>query len=242
MGKSPIIISAREKWFVKNRNILAINERYVEAITKAGGFSLSVNNLPNAEELSSIEEIMDGLLLTGGDDINATCYGETCSTLANNTDNERDKIELLLLKVAIEKNIAVLGICRGLQIINIGLGGTLHQDLYSEWSQKIQHNNSEKGRDYLAHSVELDRTSKLFSIIDKDEFLVNSLHHQGIEQLSEGLIASAVAEDGLIEAVELPNHNFFIGVQWHPEELTSNNPQWLKLFEAFITAASKTSG
>ncbi|MBI3633003.1 MAG: gamma-glutamyl-gamma-aminobutyrate hydrolase family protein, partial [Candidatus Vogelbacteria bacterium] len=181
------------------------------------------------------------LLLTGGDDVNATCYGETCSTLVKNTDDERDKIELLLLKIAIERNIPVLGICRGLQIMNIGLGGTLHQDLYTEWSQKIQHNNPDKERDYLAHSVMLEKTSKLFSIIGKETLLVNSLHHQGVEKLGVGLTTSATAEDGLIEGIENPSLQFFIGVQWHPEELLKDNPLWLKLFNTFITEASKTT-
>jgi len=197
-----------------------LNKPYMEAVELAGGTPIALGYCTN-----SIEEflkISSGIILSGGDDA---------------FDNPRDRFETTLCKIAIKRGVPVLGICRGMQLLNAVLGGTLVDDIPTHIKTYINHRPNE-ARDLQTHSVAVAKGSVLHSILDTDDIGVNSIHHQCIGRVGDGLVASAIAPDGIIEAVELPLeiHPFAVGVQWHPEELVSLHPKQLNLFEALVNA------
>ncbi len=214
------------------------NKKYGEVISNAGGSLIMPVGLWKDEDWEYIESVMDGLLLVGGDDINPKLYGEEKKEYLKKMDPERDIIDKRLIDIAIKKDAPILGICRGMQMLNIYFGGSLYQDLEKETKTKVTHDNTDNHpRDYKAHKIELDENSRLSKITGFTTENVNGLHHQGVKKLGKGLCHTARAHDGLIEAFEHCDLPFVIGIQWHPEELKDN--EWKKLFEAFIDAASK---
>jgi putative glutamine amidotransferase len=152
-------------------------------------------------------------------------------------------VELQLVRWALEDGKPVFGLCRGLQIINVALGGTLWQDLATQRPELAKHDyfpTAGYARQHLAHPVTLEPTSRLATLLDgPDTVMVNSMHHQGIKDLGDGLIVSATAPDGLVEAIELPGEPFVIGVQWHPEVFEMTDPHTRHLFGGFIAAATR---
>ncbi len=212
---------------------------YTQAIKQAGGLPLMI---PGDFPLGRIEELrrhLDGLLLTGGSDLDPKCYAGQPHPRLNATNPERDQLEISLVQLAASSGWPFLGICRGIQVINVALGGTLFTDLADQFNGSLKHDYYPTyPRDYLAHRVVLAENSRLRQILMAEEFPVNSLHHQGIRRLASSLNETAYAPDGLIEAVELPGHPFGIGVQWHPEELL-NSPRMQALFSTFVQASAQ---
>lgn len=209
-----------------------INEPYVDQIINHGGIPLCFP----AFDAKLVEKI-DGLLLTGGFDIDPKYFGEQPHPLIGIVTEKRDAVEMQLVKSCLEKNIPIFGICRGIQLLNVYFGGTLYQHIDAQFKTTIQHQQKE-GRTKATHEVIVEKDSKLFSILERESLLVNSLHHQGIRLIGKGLKAVAKAEDGLIEAVELEQYPFCIAVQWHPEELAKvGDIPSIKLFQAFIESA-----
>jgi putative glutamine amidotransferase len=157
-------------------------------------------------------------------------------------DPARDRVELQLVRWALEDRKPVLGLCRGAQIINVALGGTLYQDLAAELPGSLKHDyfpNAGFSRDYKAHEVALAPGSRLHQVMERSPILVNSMHHQGIRDLARELLPTAVAPDGLIEAVERPGDQFLIGVQWHPEMFEMSDSHTRQLFHEFIRASAE---
>jgi len=196
---------------------------------------------PTDEDIEGLIATAGGVFITGGHDIHPTEYGEEPTELTCNVDQDRDRVELLLLRLAFERRIPILGICRGMQAMNIARGGLLYQDIKTEMQGAIEHqleyhpDGTLRARDFLAHTVSIEVPSKLFTFTENTELQVNSLHHQGIRKLGEGLRITAKTSDNLPEAVEMDDHPFAVGVQWHPEELRDMATE--KLFSAFILAA-----
>jgi putative glutamine amidotransferase len=221
-----------------------MNQRYFLATTMVGGVPWMVplfdDDLPT---LRQIYERLDGLLIPGGVDLDPRQYGEAILPACGNLDPSRDRVELQLVKWAIEDGKPVFGLCRGLQIINVALGGTLWQDLATQRPELAKHDyfpTAGYARQHLAHPVALEPASKLAALLDGPRtVMVNSMHHQGIRQLGDGLQVSATAPDGLIEAIELPGEAFVIGVQWHPEVFEMSDPHTRHLFGGFIAAATR---
>lgn len=218
-----------------------IKQSYAHAIADAGGEPLCIVR-PNNERLMELLPSVDGVLIVGGHDIDSEYYGEENTTHTQNIDRDRDLVEITLIRLAILHRIPLLGICRGMQAINVALGGSLYQDVLTEMPGALNHDNhtdKETGKglahNLLVHDVSINKNSLLSKIVGGDKIAVNSLHHQGVKMLGAGLIASALAPDGLIEAVELPDHPFALGVEWHPEELADEVSR--KIFSAFITAS-----
>ncbi len=211
---------------------------YARAITQAGGVPLLIPNEYPLEKIPDLFHILGGLLLSGGGDVDVSLYQGIEHPLVDGVSHERDQLEIALLKHALKISKPVLGICRGLQLINVALGGTLYTDIPDQYPTETQHSTPEsKGRDFIAHDVSLDTHSKLGSIIGQEHLQVNSFHHQAILKTAPGLLVTAHASDGLIEAVELPGERFsLLAVQWHPEDLTSQ-PQHYKIFKSFVSAA-----
>jgi putative glutamine amidotransferase len=220
---------------------VVMNQRYYHAVAMAGAAPVLIPLLDDLETLRAIYERMDGVLIPGGVDVNPAEFGEAPHRRLGRIDPARDHVELQLVKWAIAEGKPVLGLCRGLQVINVALGGTLYQDLETEYPNPIKHDYFPTygfARDHLAHPVAVESGSRLHHAFGDSSVPVNSMHHQGIKSLAGSLVASAVAPDGLIEAVELPNDSFVVGVQWHPEVFELSEPGSGELFRDFIQAAA----
>ena len=239
--KRPKIIVTLDHMYEPTERLI-INIAYLRALEDAGAEPILIGRSSKEELIRTIEHA-DGLLLSGGDDIDPECYNRTKKSHCRKIDpTGRDHVEMTLLEHAVQKKIPVLGICRGLQVINVFFGGTLHQDIKEEAKsfQKHDHDKHSDGtrkpRDHRAHDVYIEKNSLLHRIVNTTTLSVNSLHHQGIEMIGRNLHSIALAEDGLIEAIEGTNNTFLLGVQWHPEEL--NDKPSRAIFDAFIKEAS----
>ena len=222
----------------------AMSDRYIRTVAEAGGVPVMVPLVADDEPTTrAIYEALDGLLLPGGADLDPASYGEERRPLCDRSDPPRDQLELLLVRWACEDRKPLLGICRGLQILNVAAGGTLYQDIATELPGAVKHDyfpGQGHARDYLAHHVQIaDTPSRLREIVGAATLRVNSLHHQGIAALGQGLVATAVGPDGLVEAAERPlaEDHFSVAVQWHPEALYATDPTARRLFAEFIEAA-----
>ena len=206
-----------------------MNQSYIQALQEAGATPLLVPLGPLAPDLF---EWADGLLLPGGEDVEPARYGAAPHPTSK-WDSRIDDLEFQLMDMARHAAVPILGICRGLQVIDVAMGGTLYQDLPSERPTGLEHPRHGP-RDRLAHQLLVESGSQLSTILEGERFSVNSLHHQGIRDLGSGLVASARSEDGLVEAVETTSGPFLIGVQFHPEELAPNHDFARRLFTAFV--------
>ena len=219
--------------------ILALAEHYVQAISQAGGIPLMIPlGLPEAQ-LSELTSRLDGILFSGGGDIDPVLFGMQSHSAVNGVDPDRDRVEIQMVQNAVAKELPFLGICRGLQVINVALGGTLYTHILDQHPQALKHDyypNWE--RTHLPHDVRLNPESHLSAILGTSQPEVNSLHHQGIRDLADPLQAIDWAPDDMIEAVELPDHPFGLAVQWHPEWLTTH-ASMRELFRTFVAAATR---
>ncbi len=218
-----------------------MNQRYFLAATNVGAVPWMIPLLDDDPyTLREIYERLDGILIPGGVDINPAEYGEAVRPECGNLDPARDRVELQLARWAMEDGKPLLGLCRGLQVVNVACGGTLWQDLASQNSAFHKHDYFPTAgfeRDHLAHDVEVVADTRLRRILESPRVMVNSMHHQGIKDLGRGLVASAIAPDGLIEAVEGEDDAFLVAVQWHPEVFEMSDPHFRHLFGSFIRAS-----
>jgi putative glutamine amidotransferase len=219
-----------------------MNQRYYHAITSVGGVPWMVPLLhDDPATLREIYERLDAVLLAGGVDMNPVTYGEEKTELCGSIDPARDAVELQLARWAIEDKKPLFGICRGLQVINVAQGGSLYQDVSAQYEPAIKHDyfpTAGYAREHLAHEVTLVEGSRLRHVFERDRILVNSMHHQGIRVLGEGLRVTATAPDGLVEAIESPNGHYLVAVQWHPEVFEATDPHVFNLLRDFIKAAA----
>lgn len=223
-----ITLGSRQK---ESERSFVLNELYVTAIEQAGGIPVLLPALLEEAAVREARRRLDGLLLTGGADVDPTLYGGALHPRVYGVDARRDATEIALVRLAVQTGWPFLGICRGIQVINVALGGTLYADLPDQLGQVVNHWSEETG-----HAVRVEPQSRLLSLVGAGEFNVNSYHHQGIERLAPGLKPVGWAPDGLVEAVEIPDYPFAVGVQWHPER-RQNSPQHRVLFEALVQAA-----
>lgn len=219
---------------------VVMNQRYYHAAAAAGAAPVLVPLLDDIETLRAIYDGLDGILIPGGVDMDPATFGEAPHAALGRIDPARDRVEIRLVQWAVADRKPVLGLCRGLQVINVALGGTLYQDLAAEYPNAIKHDYFPTfgfSRDHLAHDVAVESGSRLRHALVDAAVPVNSMHHQGIKALARPLVASAVAPDGLIEAAELPNDAWVVGVQWHPEVFELSEPSSGDLFRDFVHAA-----
>lgn len=238
----PIIgISAGRERSDTNIQKICLIDKYIEAIYHSGGIPIII---PTGLPVKSIPDLfarIDGILLTGGGDIETNRFNGDDHPRVYGVDNVRDQLEIELVHAALDIKKPLLGICRGIQIINVALGGDLYTDISDQKSEALRHDwFPNYPRDLLAHDVVIESDSVLFSLVGLKQFMVNSLHHQAIRNLSDQLSASAFSPDGIVEAVEMKSHPYLIGVQWHPEWIYSVEPT-NRIFVSFINAA-KTHG
>ncbi len=216
-----------------------VNVAYVRALLAAGGVPLVLSPLVGASLAGAALDGCDGLLLTGGEDIDPSWYGADPSPLLSPPSQERDLFELALFAVARQRGLPILGICRGIQLINVALGGTLFQDLPSERPGSVDHSPS-GSRNARSHRVRIEPGSRAARALDATTIMVNSLHHQAIKDLAPGLVATGWTDDGLIEAAEnSTDGSWILAVQWHPEEMHADRraPEH-GLFSALVNEAS----
>src|SRR5688572_9480668 len=201
-----------------------LNASYVRAIQQAGGIPLLLTPYHSPAALSALWERLDGILLTGGGDIAPERFGEAPHAETSLISPERDALELdLVTRRAIDDGKPLLAICRGLQVLNVALNGSLHQHVPDVFGPTPSHAQVE-ARSARTHAVSADANSRLARVVGSSELRVNSFHHQAINRLGDGLEAVAWADDKVIEAVELPGaRGFVLGVQWHPEELVEED-------------------
>jgi putative glutamine amidotransferase len=223
-----------------NRDLQGVLRTYIEALGEAGAIPVIVPLGLSAADLLSLYTRLDGVLLPGGGDIDPVEFGEAPHPkLGDDVDPLRDATELALARQAIGDDRPLLAVCRGVQVLNVALGGTLYQDLPSQYPGALKHSYRlrEATRDYLAHAVQIEEDSHLARVLGTSIVQVNSRHHQAIRDLAPGLQIVARSQDGVIEGVEHPARRFVLGVQWHPENLQAL-PEMKRLFEAFVQAAS----
>lgn len=187
--------------------------------------------------ISQIVEQCDGFLLTGGHDVEPSIYGEERTELCGAVCKERDSMEIEILKYALQQDKPILGICRGIQVLNVALGGTLYQDVNIQMPTEQTHHAIPATPDYL-HDVSICEGTPLSGLLEKDVLRVNSRHHQGVKDLSEKLLPMAYAPDGLVEAVYMPDKTFVWGVQWHPEYLYEIDEDCRKIFQALVKSSN----
>jgi putative glutamine amidotransferase len=216
-------------------------QTYIDSVVAAGGVPLLFPLVDNTDVVRSLYERLDGVLLAGGHDINPVHYGEAPLPALGTVDDLRDRVELQLARWAVAEGKPVFGICRGMQVLNVALGGTLYQDIRTQYTTTIVHDDSYACEDWthLAHELRLAPDSSLSRLFGDTTFPINSLHHQSINTLAPRLRAIGWAPDGVIEAIEGDSEQFVIGVQCHPEALQdAADPRWRTLFKAFVESCS----
>ncbi len=220
--------------------IFAQNRAYVAAVAAAGGSPVLIPLNLDEGALRAIYDRLDGLLLAGGGDLDPRHYGEAIHEKCGQPDEARDTVELTLARWALAEGLPILGICRGIQVMNVADGGTLYQDIASQAPGSLKHDCwPDYPRNHLAHQVIVKGNSLMAIVLDQRKFAVNSMHHQAIKDLAPRFKAVARATDGLIEAIEDGEHPFALAVQWHPEELVEDAPPMRRLFGDFISAARR---
>jgi putative glutamine amidotransferase len=207
---------------------------YIEALRRAGAIPVLVP--PQPENAVELVRELDGVLLAGGDDCDPAMYGEERHPTVEPMDPRRQSNDVSLAKAAHERGIPTLGICLGMQVMNVAAGGSLVQDIDSQLETEIEHASEPENR--ARHDVLIEQGTKLAKIVGERELNVNSSHHQAIRRVGDGLRVTAHAPDGIIEGLEDPRHPFYIGVQWHPEDM-GGEPSASTLFGAFVDAARR---
>lgn len=248
INRKPIILTtsfADENYEKKDFEHISVKRPYIECLHAAGAIPLIVPFQPADENLRALAEMADGLLLPGGDDVHPRHYGtEDVHESSGPFSAERDEMEIALAKFFIACGKPVFGICRGVQVLNVALGGTLYQDIRSEIGTSVRHEYDASVSKILrytedAHEVYLLEDTALASFFGREKIVTNSLHHQAVKEVAPILRMSAVAEDGIIEGIESKdlNGSWILGVQWHPETIVQEHPEQAVLFEKFVEAA-----
>jgi putative glutamine amidotransferase len=227
----------RERWE-------AVRDTYTGAIRAAGGLPII---LPiggdDPEAIADYLAAVDGLLFTGGEDIAPAYYGEPRDERCQEPDPERDLFEIHLARASLAADVPMLGICRGLQVLNVAGGGTLYQDTACRPGTRDYHAASSAERQRLIHGVRLVPGSRLQAIMDVAESQVTSTHHQLVKDLAPGFqVGAESVEDGIVEGIEHPGHAFTVAVQWHPERIYNERAEHLALFRALVNAAETARG
>ncbi len=213
-----------------------VNQAYIDALESVGTIPLLFPLLRNEADADVLLGTCDGLVLTGGFDVHPSFYGQDMREKMESTMAKLDRFQIAVCRRAVAGKIPFLGICRGLQILNVAVGGSLFQDVTEKEGRTLKHFQAGGDRSDAAHAILIEPGSRLASIFPAREIMVNSLHHQSADRLGDGLVATARSGDGHVEALELRDHPFGLSVQWHPELMMDGDRPMLPLFEAFAEA------
>jgi putative glutamine amidotransferase len=207
-------------------------------VEHAGGVPILIPLINDLSGLDTLLPRLDGLLLPGGLDIYPGLYGEKPHHLLTQIDRQVDGLEFALAEWALKEDIPTLGVCRGMQLLNVALGGNLYQDLSEQCPSNIHHMNLDLPRTQIVHKVYVEAGSHMEKILGTREFAVNSLHHQAVKIAGRGVRISGQAEDGVAELLEVPHYRFMMAMQSHPEEIYTREPACARLFAAFVKACN----
>ncbi len=222
------------------RPLYGNNSAYSKAVEMAGGTPVLIPHFDDLAHLEPLCSRLDGLLLPGGLDMHPQAYGEAPHALLGSVDLNEDRLDQALADYFLEMDLPILGVCRGMQVLNVVARGTLYQDLHAQRPESIKHAYTGKPRAYRAHSITFTPGTRMAEIMGSEPMMVNSFHHQGVKTLARNASVSATAPDGLIEGMEFPNHRFVLAIQCHPEELTvAGDERALRLFQGFVQAATR---
>lgn len=214
---------------------------YCEAVRDAGGVPILLPFTHNERDISEMVDVLDGVLFAGGNDITPKFYQQEV-THSEQMSEARDEWEIELMQQVRARGLSTLAICRGMQLLNVSRGGSLHQDILKTVPGASSHRSSDEAKDstFLAHTLKIKEGTKLARHVGSQEIRANSHHHQAVDKLGDALVVTAWAEDGIVEAIEDPSAEFVIGIQAHPESIYLRaEPKWEYLFKAFIEAAGK---
>jgi putative glutamine amidotransferase len=212
-----------------------LNEPYVQAVSLAGGIPLSLPYLEPGKDVDALLDRLDGLVLTGGFDLDMRLFGQELHPSVRRVHPRRLAFELDLCHKVVERDLPLLAICLGLQTLNLAFEGSISQQLSEHYGESVLHKQAESERHTSAHKVLLEEGSLIHRIVGTRELAVNSLHHQAVREPGEGIEITGRAPDGVPEVIERPESRFCLGVQWHPEDLLDEAPQ-AELFRAFVAA------
>jgi putative glutamine amidotransferase len=218
-------------------NAFTLPTEYVDAVRRAGGIPVLIP--PGEEYVHALLDRLDGLILSGGPDVDPEQYDGLAHKMVYGIDPERDAMELALARLVATRDQPTLCICRGAQVMNVALGGTLIEHLPDIVGEQITHRDERNI--WAVHSIQVDGASHVGAVLETTQMTANSWHHQAIRQVANGLNVVATAPDGTIEAVEKRDHRWLIAVQWHPEATAMQDPLQQKLFDAFVAAAKTRS-
>jgi putative glutamine amidotransferase len=228
----------RKEWGGKEPTYF-LRARYVRAIEESGGIPLILPLVADQGSRRRILSQIDGLLFTGsGPDLDPSLYGERQQYKFRLVAARRADFELKLIRLAARRRVPTLAICGGMQSMNVACGGSLYQDIPAQVEGALPHRQTTPATN-LSHSISIRSGSLLAKIVNRSRMEVNSSHHQSVKSVGRSLVATATAPDGIVEAIELPSHPFFLGLQWHPEFLFERHALHRKLFVAFLKAASR---
>lgn len=208
-----------------------VSRHYIRSVELAGGLPLMIPLMPDDSMAEAYLDLLDGLILTGGnEDVSPLLYGENPVKEIESVSRERDRFEISLVRRAFDRKMPVLAICRGMQVMNVAMGGSLYQDIFSQVPGALGHYPKGQPVDTLFHEVRLEKDSGLGRLFKAETIRVNSFHHQAVKTVADGFRPTAFSTDGIIEAMEFQGDVSALGVQWHPEDLTVNYPEFLGLF------------
>ena len=218
-----------------------VNKDYVSSVISAGAVPLMIPMDDTEDNLRQTLELVDGVIFSGGHDIAPIRYQEEPHQKLQEICPERDEFDFLLYRLAKEKKLPILGICRGFQLMNVSEGGKLYQDLSLKDTESFKHSQGH-GPSIPTHTAKVEAGSKFHDILGKEEIRVNSFHHQAVKSISENVVISGRALDGVVEAIELKDYPFGVGVQFHPEMLQEKEEDMKKIFAALVSAAREYQG
>lgn len=221
----------------------ALNSTYSHALELAGGLPVLIPLRLGEETLRALFARLDGLLLAGGIDLDPQTYGEQVEPFCGEIDPERDRVELLIARWALEEHLPILGMCRGIQSLNVAAGGSLFQDIAAQLPGTLRHENlPTEAPNHLAHGIDISPDSQLARTLGATHVEVNSRHHQSVKQVAPGFHVVARAPDGIIEGIEADDDRFALAVQFHPELLVHDDPRMIELFRSLVHEAERKSG
>lgn len=236
----PLIgITTNQSKNVDGHPTVVLMQSYINAIVQAGGVPVLIPSMIHDDGWDALYAHLDGVLFSGGGDIAIEQFSGESHPRVDDVDLERDSVEIKMIQTAAEDGKPFLGICRGCQVMNVALGGTLYTHIRDQLPNALDHNYPSNMRTVLVHEVKLEEGTHIAEVMCEPILQVNSLHHQGLKDIASSLRVTGIASDRLVEAVELPNHPFGIAVQWHPEWLT-DQVSTQKLFREFVEAAGES--
>ncbi len=236
--EKPVIGLSSSYEITDSRNYIFLNHSYLNAIRHFGGIPLVIPTESDPDELAYLLDQCDGLLLTGGDDLDPALYGEEILNDTVSLTKERDKGEWAICDLAVEKGLPMFGICRGIQTMNVYFGGSLYQDIPAQIKTEVKH-SMEAPYHRTCHSCIVEKDSPLYDKVQTEVIGVNSHHHQAVKAVAPGFAVMARCDDGVVEAICDPRKEFVWGVQWHPELIWDIEASSAQLFETFIAACKK---